>query len=205
MRRELAWFTVILVVVAAGAWWNSRSQVTPQPVTSPTETASPSAEPARLPPGQTPVDAASRASSPGQARPSPSATPVAHVRPAPRSQADADDVREFVVRAVASEMARFHLKRIYLHVDKADPSDAFLARFETHRPPIVKGTLFTEWEKEGGCGYIALDRLSWGSDHRVTVEVGRGKGGTDGYADRWILERRGRTWVIVEKIPKWIS
>jgi hypothetical protein len=145
-----------------------------------------------------PATPSSRADGQAGTREAVCCSPAASSQAAPISKADEEaDVMEAVFRYQfqhnASAIQR-NAPAYFLLVEGEDPSEAFLARFRDHIPPVVKGSLF----KEGEGLKLMVGKVRWTSPDTVEVGGGYYEGGLSSSGNIYYLKRDGGKWTVTK-------
>ena len=89
----------------------------------------------------------------------------------------------------------------FLSLFGQDPDDAFLKRFEGHKPPIQKGSAFVV-----GKGLkFRVERIKRVSDTKVEVSGGYYEAGLSSSGNTYIVELKEGKWVVTGDTMHWIS
>jgi len=132
--------------------------------------------------------------------------------------AQEDDVMEAVFRWQFDHNASGAQKNAaayFLRVGKEgkDPSDAFMKRFEGHKPPVKKASqsrtdkISGVVDKETGKNGLVfrITRIIWISDTEALVEGGYYEAGLSASGNEYEVVKEGDKWTIKKDTMKWIS
>ena len=126
-----------------------------------------------------------------------------------------DDIREIVIRALFRDAGiRGGVKVFFLSAEewRTDPTDGFMARFASNKPPVRKVSLSAEKEgkvfdkQTGERGVIfSVMNLRRKSDTEVQIDGSVYRAGLNGYTDTYTLTKKSGKWKITDKKIKSIS
>jgi hypothetical protein len=129
--------------------------------------------------------------------------------------ADEDDIREAVFRYQFKHNAsgqQQNTKVYFLSVGKnKDPSDAFMARFRNHKPPVKKrsdatGKFEVIDKKTGDRGLIfSAGTIKQLDNDKVIVDGGYYEAGLSSSGNAYTVERKDNKWVVTKDQMLWIS
>ena len=89
----------------------------------------------------------------------------------------------------------------FLSLFGKDPDDAFLKRFEGHKPPVKKGSAF-----EVGKGLLfTVVRMRRASNVMVEVSGGYYEAGLSSSGNTYVVELKDGKWVVTGDTMHWIS
>jgi len=134
------------------------------------------------------------------------------------SESEADNLREVAFKTLIREAAEAQngFKVYFLCLGDTwtndtpsaiDPSDTFMARFAGRTPPVKK----VSQSKKGEAGQVfdkitgqrgvifTVDDLKWISDEEVEATCSVYKAGLDGYAYKYILNKKNNRWNVAKK------
>lgn len=126
-----------------------------------------------------------------------------------------EDIRDCVFRYQFTHNASGQQKgaKVYfLAINSADPSEAFMSRFQGHQPPVKKRSL-AETDGQGvrdkatGAPGLVFNsgKITWPSDHVATVEGGYFEAGLSASGNVYTVEKRKGKWVVTKDVMQWIS
>lgn len=131
------------------------------------------------------------------------------------TQADEDSIREAVFRYQFEHNAsgqQQKAKVYFLSIGKnEDPSDAFMARFDKHKPPVKKRSQatgkFEVIDKQTGergliFGVTTIEKLD---EDKATVDGGYYEAGLSASGNTYTVERKDNKWVVTKDQMRWIS
>ena len=110
---------------------------------------------------------------------------------------NADDVHDTALRYVLAHYEAPDLAKvptIYVTIDRKDPSDAFIQRFATHKPPVLKASAGRG--AAPGSVRCALGDLKWISDDEAEIRVGREHDGGDYIGFIYTVSRTPTGWKV---------
>lgn len=89
----------------------------------------------------------------------------------------------------------------YLELMEKDPSEAFLARFKGHVPPVRKSSEFVE--RKGLKFWV--ESIEWGTNGQVVVFGGYYEGGMSASGNQYTVIRQDHKWIVIKDEMIWIS
>lgn len=89
----------------------------------------------------------------------------------------------------------------FLSLFGKDPAEAFLKRFEGHKPPVKKGSEF----KIGKGLLFRVARIKRVSDAKVEVSGGYYEAGLSSSGNTYVVEFKNGKWVVTRDRMHWIS
>lgn len=131
-------------------------------------------------------------------------------------QSDDDDIREAVFRHMFQKNAsgiRQRAGAYCLSVAGGDPTDAFLARFGKHQPPVRKESECAVSEQLGVVDkatnaralIFRVAKIHHTADGKADVEGGYYEGNMSASGNVYSLEKRDGVWKVVKDVMLWIS
>jgi hypothetical protein len=131
------------------------------------------------------------------------------------TQADEEDIREAVFRYQFWHNASAKQQRAKVYFlsigDDKDPRDAFMARFDKHKPPVKKlsqatGNFGVVDKKTGERGLIfSVTTIEPVDEDKVMVEGGYYEDGLSSSGNVYTVERKNHKWVVTKDQMLWIS
>jgi hypothetical protein len=132
-------------------------------------------------------------------------------------EAMVDDVREAVVRYMMAHNdwnAREEIGTYFLRLEMADPSDAFLHRFDGSKPPVDKASKEVHarsLDRRNGISVHTADgkpgldlsvaRVAWNSDTQATVIAGWSQNPMRARGKVYTVDRVSGQWVVDKETP----
>ena len=128
------------------------------------------------------------------------------------TKADEEAIREAVFRyqfwhngSAQQQTAKVYFLSIG---DDEDPSDAFMARFDKHTPPVkkrsqAKGNIDKETGKRGLIFWVAT--IGPLDEDKVAVDGGYYEDGLSASGNVYTVERKDDKWVVTKNQMLWIS
>jgi hypothetical protein len=132
------------------------------------------------------------------------------------TQADEEAIREAVFRYQFEHNASAQkqtAKVYFLSIgDDKDPSDAFMARFDKHKPPVKKlsqapGPLDVNGKEIGDPGGLifSVTTIEPVDEDKVLVNGGYYEGNLSASGNVYAVERKDHKWVVTKDQMLWIS
>lgn len=114
------------------------------------------------------------------------------------------DICEAVFRHVFEHNAsgqQQNANAYFLKIFGKDPTEAFLARFQEHRPPVKMGSAFVT----GNGLEFRIESIDRIHDNKVEVRGGYFEGGLSSSGNIYTVVRKGQQWQVIDDRMLWIS